>query len=506
MVHVTVTLRGPELPSADELPQKSLTPEQFAAHYSASKADVDKVARCLTRFGLIVDDVSFAARSMRVSGTVAQMEAAFHPGLGIYRIAGQAEFRDREGYYEVPKEIGDIVTGVIGFGTRRVAHRRHAAVRERHKLPSLTPADIERVYNFPAGSAKDEKIAIAEFGGGYFESDLQDYCAKFHIPEASVHAVAVNKPAYTLEEVLKLPASQRKQELDDSIEVMMDVQIIAGLCPGADIRVYFATFDQQGWVSLLNQAIADRPVSLSVSWGMAEDDSEWSKAGRQAISERLSAAALLGITVCVASGDDGSGDEETDRNGHVDFPGSSPFVLCVGGTMMVGSVSTDAERVWWESPGRRTRNGGGATGGGVSTLFPRPKWQRVQVASINRGSIDGRVVPDVAALAGSPFYDLIMLGKPAPDGGTSASAPVWAALIARVDARLPAAKRQRFLTPLLYETDASGRTRGSRICHDIVDGNNISHPYPGKGYSAGTGFDAVCGWGTPDGEKLLASL
>src|SRR5262249_39979311 len=81
--------------------------------------------------------------------------------------------------------------------------------------------------------------------------------------------------------------------------------------------------------------------------------------------------------------------------------------------------------------GRHVGKGhGGATGGGVSALFDRPAWQTVEVASLNPSSIDGRVVPDVAALAGPPLYQLTLLGRSAPNGGTSASAPLWASLIA----------------------------------------------------------------------------
>ena len=106
---------------------------------------------------------------------------------------------------------------------------------------------------------------------------------------------------------------------------MMDVQIIAGLCPKAEITVYFSTFDQGGWVDLLNAVIAARPVVLSVSWGLAEDDPGWSKNAVAAIDDRLNAARLLGITTCVSSGDDGSGDQIDDGKAHVDFPGCSPF-------------------------------------------------------------------------------------------------------------------------------------------------------------------------------------
>jgi kumamolisin len=119
-----------------------------------------------------------------------------------------------------------------------------------------------------------------------------------------------------------------------------------------------------------------------------------------------------------------------------------------------------SEVTWWEAPGHRTGNGGGSTGGGVSEVFSRPAWQNVQIKSLNGDLFDGRVVPDIAALAGPPFYDLVFLGKDAPNGGTSASAPLCAALIARLNAAWPPVKRQRFLTPLLYQVASNGQAKG----------------------------------------------
>jgi kumamolisin len=505
-VDVTLTLKGPPLPGADDLPEKSLTGPEFERAYGASATDLAKVTAVLEKFGLSVTHGSLATRSVQVAGTAAQMEAAFRPNLGMYKDATGQEFRDRQDGYSVPKSLENLVTSIIGFGQRPVARRRGAAAKAVNALKPLAPADIEALYRFPQGSAAGKTIGIAEFGGGFFADDLAAYCNKYGRPIPKVNAIAVNRPAYTLKQILALPDAQRKDELDSSVEVMMDVEVIAGLCSGAAINVYFATFDQKGWVDLLNRAVEDRPVSLSVSWGLAEDDTEWSKAARDAINERLNAAALLGITVCVAAGDDGSGDEETDGNAHVDFPSSSPFVLAVGGTMIAGSLSPASELVWWESPGRRTQNGGGASGGGVSVFFPRPAWQTPKVASLNKGSIDGRIVPDVAAVAGDPLYDLVVLGRDAPNGGTSASAPVWAALMARIDANLPAGKQQRFATPLLYKLTSSGKAVGALGCNDVISGNNASHPKPGKGYLAGAGFDAVSGWGTPRGTDLASFL
>ncbi|UWZ84976.1 S53 family peptidase [Occallatibacter riparius] len=506
-IDVTIDLAGPALPGPDEAVGRTLTPEELTATYGASQADADKVAKTLKKFGLKVEEVLLATRSMRVSGTIAQMERAFKPGLVLMHSPTQGQYRGRQGTLEIPAELKGIVKGVLGLDTREMARRKRAAATaaKASSLAPLTPADLEQRYKFPPGDGTGQTIAIAEFGGGYFAADAAAYCTKFGRPVPTIQAVAVDAPAYTYQQILALPPNLRKEQLDNSVEVMMDVQIVAGLCPKANILVYFSTFDQQGWVDLLDKVIAARPVTLSVSWGLPEDDSSWSANARNAIDNRLNAARLLGITTCIAAGDDGSGDEETDGRAHVDFPGSSPNTLCVGGTMLKKSKSKVSEVVWWDKPGTRS-GGGGATGGGVSVIYPRPKWQTVKVKSLNSKSIDGRVVPDISALAGEPYYDLIFTGQDSPNGGTSASAPLWAALIARVNAQLPATKQQRFLTPLLYGNAPNGKPVGKNVTRDVTSGNNASHPDPGKGYHAAAGFDAASGWGVPDGGKLLSTL
>jgi kumamolisin len=112
----------------------------------------------------------------------------------------------------------------------------------------------------------------------------------------------------------------------------------------------------------------------------------------------------------------------------------------------------------------------------------------------------------MAALAGPPWYDLVFRGKNTYGGGTSASAPVVASLIARIGALLPVGKRQRYLTPLLYQKSPYGSEIGRFVCQDITYGNNASIPKPGVGYEATVGFDAVSGWGTPIGTSLLFAL
>jgi kumamolisin len=502
-VHVTVTLRGPALPEPE--PGESISREELAEAYGADQHDIDKTKEVLEGYGLDVTEEPAATRSLRVSGTAAQMEEAFRAALGVYHDPEQGEFRGREGRLQVPAELADVVTGVFGLDERRVARR--SAVVETAAGPTTTPlgpAELEQHYNFPPGEAAGQTIAIAEFGGGYFPGDLEAFCERHGRPVPDVTTVPVGLQPLTLDDIRQLPTSQRRVALLESLEVMMDVEIIAGLCPQAKIFVYFAPFDQRGWIDLLNRVIAGTPaspVTLSVSWGLAEDAPDWSAGALDAINERLKAAALLGITVCLASGDDGSGDQMRDNRAHVNFPATSPYVLGVGGTML----DQDGEVVWWEAPGERTQQGGGSTGGGVSDHFDRPSWQTVHIASLNPGSIDGRIVPDVAALAGPPSYDMTFLGQPFPGGGTSASAPLWASLIARMIENGASHGRPVFLTPLLYQKGPDGRVRGESCFVDVTVGNNTS-PKPGQGYKATAGYDAVSGWGLPDGRELLASL
>ena len=510
VITITVGLAGPKLPGPDELVGKTMSPAEFAQKYGASQADADKVTRSLEAYGLKVDKVSLATRSMKVTGPIKAVEAAFKPGMAMMRSKQDGEYRGREGGLHIPSELEGIVTGVFGIDQRRMAHRRavRAAAPAQEALETpLGPADIEARYNFPLGNAAGQNIIIAEFGGGYFVQDVTDYCARFQRPLPNITPVAVDAPALTLDQVLALPPDQQQTALDDSGEVMLDVEIIAGLCAGANISVLFSSFDEGGWIDLLNAAIMAQPVVISCSWGDNEDDTNWSGGAIAAIDERLNAARLLGITICVSSGDDGSGDEENDGRAHVDFPSSSPNTLAVGGTMLTTRAGGAEEVGWREAPGfRRPNLPGGATGGGVSTMFPRPAWQTVKVASLNPGSIDGRVVPDISAIAGAPFYTTIVQGNNDTVGGTSASAPVLASMLARINALLPANKQQRFLTPLLYAVGPNGKTVGETSTRDITVGNNSSYPEPAKGYSAGAGFDAVSGWGVPDGALLLQAL
>jgi kumamolisin len=230
------------------------------------------------------------------------------------------------------------------------------------------------------------------------------------------------------------------------------------------------------------------PSVVSISWGSAESD--WTAQALKDFDSHCADAALLGVTICVAAGDNGYTDstDASVKTASVDFPASSPNVLACGGTRL---LSDGTETVW----GSLLSQGGGATGGGISSVFPVPAFQNgvPLPPSLNPGAGPGRGVPDIAGDADPQSgYQILVDGQPGVVGGTSAVAPLWAALIAILNQGM--GKSVGFLTPQLYQLPAT-----AQALKDITVGDN-------GGYHAGPGWDACTGLGSPHGAALLAAL
>jgi kumamolisin len=504
-IEVTLKLRRKKaLPSLTERPASSMTREDLAANYGAAKADIDKVVQVFSKFNLKMIELNPASRSIRLSGTIAAMEEAFQ--VKLFNYAHQSgNYRGRVGPVHVPAEVMDIVQGVFGLDNRRVARPRRQPVRDHSLARSASvpsawyiPSELASHYNFPAGDGNGQTVGLLEFGGGYFPDDLKKFCSLANIR---------TPPKVTTVSTDGTPTDSRDGAEG---EVMLDVEVVAGICPKADIVVYFAEWSEQGWITALDAAIHDGkndPGVLSISWGYAEDADIWTVQAMTQVNDTLQDAAAVGITVCVAAGDDGSSDAVSDGNAHVDFPASSPYVLAIGGTTIPKKGGNGPDIVWKEGDGLRSDNGG-STGGGVSAVFPRPDWQKgVTIKSVNPGSIVGRCIPDLAANAdwnASPYL-LVVDGKKQPNGGTSAATPLVAALLTLINASRPTGKRVGYLTPLLYQTNGAGNmTCGAAGCTDVQSGDNTTDQI--GGYSAGPGYDAVTGWGTPDGVRLAQAM
>jgi kumamolisin len=342
---------------------------------------------------------------------------------------------------------------------------------------------VAAFYQFPAGTdGTGQTIAIIELGGGFGASDLDPYFAALTIPVPQVTAVGVDGAA-------NRPGQDPN---GDDGEVLLDIEVAGAVAPGAAQVVYFAPNTDQGVVDAVTTAVhaSPTPTAVSISWGQSEDS--WTAQAREALDTAIADGAALGVTVCAAAGDNGSADGQTDGASHADFPASSPHVLACGGTSLQGDTSTgviSSETVWNDGPGH------GATGGGVSDTFPVPSRQSPAGVPARAGAAGGagRGVPDVAGSADpATGYQVLVDGQCMVVGGTSAVAPLWAALVSRLVQGT--GKPFGLLQPLLYAGVTSGQSPAG--FRDITSGSNGA-------YAARPGWDACTGLGSPDGTALL---
>ncbi len=473
-----------------------LSREQLREAAGADPDDLAAVAAFARESGLEVIASEAAERRVVVAGPVSAVSAAF--GVELRRFEqGGTSWRGRTGPITLPQELGSIVQGVFGLDDRPQARPHFRVLGDDPADPagppapsgvarpastvtrSFSPPQVAQLYDFvPDADGSGQAIALIELGGGFREADLATWFARLGIPQPAVATVLVdggrNEPS--------TPHSADG-------EVMLDIEVAGSVAPGVTIVVYFAPNTDRGFLDAITRAVHDtthRPSVISISWGGPE--SAWTSQALTAMDGAFADAALLGVTVTCASGDNGSDDRVGDGRAHADFPASSPHVLACGGTRLEGTAGALSDEVSWNDG-----SVGGSTGGGVSDVFDLPAWQSgagVPV-SANPDRRVGRGLPDVAGDA-SPAtgYAVRVDGRDMVFGGTSAVAPLYAGLVARLNQRL--GRSVGFLNPALYGP-AAGAIR------DITVGDNGA-------YRAGPGWDACTGLGRIDGALLLAAL
>ena len=348
---------------------------------------------------------------------------------------------------------------------------------------SFSARELARLYNFPENlSGKGQTIGVVELGGGYSDEDLSKFFSRRNLPVPKITSVSVDGG---------LNSPGRPGGADGSVQ--SSIEILGSIVPDASILVFFSPSTNEGFADAVKQATSDSLVSiLMISWGGPEN--RWTGSTLNAMNSALMKARTMGITVIVAAGDNGVTDGESDGKPHVDFPASSPWVLACGGTAITVSDNTIASEVVWNDSATH----GGATGGGVSTAFPAPPWQSTVSLPSQPGKLAGRAIPDVAIhVSPEAGYQVFVDGQTEAIGGTTVAVPMWAGLIAMVNESL--GTRVGFVNEILYKsigpTDAFRR---------ITQGNNGTGGL--AGYSAGPGWNAAVGWGSPDGAKLLAAF
>ena len=396
----------------------------------------------------------------------------------------------------MPTDLTEVVEGVFGIDDRPVARPQFQILHDsadasadalaKAASASFTPPQLAKLYDFPTGvDGSGQTIGIIELGGGYRPADIQTYFQGLGLATPDVTAVRVDN-------------AKNAPTTSDSAdgEVMLDIEVAAGVAPKAKIVVYFAPNTTKGFLDAITMAIHDtthKPSVISISWGGAENT--WTTQALDSYDQAFQGAGLLGVTVCCAAGDAGSNDQnpddgKTDGLAHADFPASSPNVLACGGTKIVVSANRITSEVVWDEDSLRS-----AGGGGISDHFPLPSYQATAKIppSANPGGRIGRGLPDVAGDADPQSgYAVRVDGKNLVIGGTSAVAPLWAGLIALANQQL--GKPVGFLNPVLYTS-----AKAKAALRDITSGTNGA-------YRAGPGWDACTGLGVPDGQKLIAAL
>jgi kumamolisin len=466
-----------------------LSRKEFEQQHGADPDSIARVESFARQYKLTVKEKSAARRTVILSGTVAAMNEAFGVQLKQYEHPN-GRYRGRTGVVQIPAELQDVIEGVFGLDNRPQAkphfrrRRQRAGARANTVSVSYTPTQLATLYDYPTGvDGSGECIALIELGGGYNPTDLNNYWNQLKLAKTpTVSAVSVGNGSNN-------PTGDPS---GPDGEVMLDIEVSGAIAPGAKIVVYFAENTDAGFLNAITTAVHDstnNPSVVSVSWGGPE--SSWTQQAMTSMDEAFQSAAAMGVTVCVASGDDGSTDSVTDGLNHVDFPASSPNVLACGGTTLVASGNSITSETTWNE----LANNEGATGGGISDVFPLPTYQNGAGVppSANPNQNVGRGVPDVSGDADpTTGYVTLVDGQPDVIGGTSAVAPLWAGLIALINQSI--GKPVGFINPLLYQ---NARTAGD--FNDITSGNNGA-------YSAGQGWDACTGLGSPIGAQVASVL
>lgn len=515
-MEVTVVLRPkngiPDLHTASGslLPwaRKHLTREEFTHYHGANVSDIECIRAFAKEHHLEIAEEAPHRRTVVLVGPAERIARAFDVEFEHFHHERASYFATSKAP-SIPLELEGIVEAVLGLHSRPSARRNQLLLTGEKKAPRSI-RDLAAAYAFPEGTdGTGQTIGLIELGGGFNLADIEDYCSGLAIAVPRITSIEVqggaNRPAKSKDVRELLECVQGELQLSaqamesaamgaaqSTVEVTMDIEIVAALAPGAHIVVYFATADEQGIYNAIARAIHDphhSPDVLSISWG--EPEVGLSDAYIRAVDRALLAASHLGISVCASSGDAGAINDSPDKLPAVNFPASSPHCLACGGTTTRFSGSQITDEIVWNSSHYGMK---GATGGGVSRKFAVPAWQKRAKVPPGPTGKHGRGVPDVAGPA-DPRYgcEILVAGHSCVTAGTSAVAPLWAALIARCNQAINA--RCGHLHDLIYHLGHESLP----ALRPVTQGHNDV-------YQATEGWNPCAGHGTPHGENLLRYL
>lgn len=510
---------------------------QFASRFGPAPATIELAEHYFEEEGLVVAGLAPNHLLLRLSGSAARFSAAFHAPLRAVRLSSGALGRVAVGSLRLPGGLANQVAAVVGLDQLSTAHalsgpmdlatRRSNARRGSFSTrpgdipgaPSACPAALATVTT--AGGITDAQVADAYGADGlYKDGDFASgqSIAIFELEPFATSDLRAFDECYFGQDhtshVQVIPVDGGPGAGYGSGEATLDVETVSALAPDASLKVYEAPNTNYGLVDGYNAIVAaDTSQVVSTSWGECEEESVSSDPG-EVLAENVlfEQAAAQGQTVVAASGDEGNDDCHNPPGVRplvsVDDPASQPFVVGVGGTTPVSVTQPPKEKVWNDGVT------GGGSGGGISTLWTGMPWQRSAAQNKSNGALCGapqgdlcRGVPDVSAFADEKSGITIFYGGAygawGTIGGTSIAAPMWAAMLAEINAsRACKASPQTmhgvgFAAPLLYDV-ASNPTDYASGFTNVTIGNNDVLNDTGSRYSAGPGYSLAAGLGSPE--------
>jgi len=540
-----------------------LTVRQFADRFGATPAQIAAVTRTLRADGLSVSPVSANHLMLGVSGTAAAVENAFATRLNAVRTAdGRRAYADRRAP-TLPVSIAGDVDAVVGLDT---LYRPQADQVVRNARPLAEPlarrsiADVATGGPQPCAAATgtsanpniggytaDEIQAAYNFSGLYAAGDFGagQSVAVYELEKVRRSDLAAYQACYGTHARITYVNTGRPTFGADDAEAALDVEQIVGLAPDVHVIVYQAPDNFSVGVRQFNKIVSqNRARTVSISWGLCEAKITF---GRRDLSivrteaKIFEEAAVQGQSVLAASGDTGSAGCENELDSTrlaVQDPASQPFVTGVGGTTLYTEYNgepalwnpslgeTMLQAVWNDGELKTSRGvQAAATTGGLSTLWAMPRYQRRAAAGLGvvnayssgrpcRSSHDCREIPDVSA-DGDPATGYVVYASAGPnhtwtsEGGTSAAAPLWAALTAEADA-LPSCRRASlgFENPSIYKLAAApGNFADITGANPLTGAANNDAVGKNHGlYPVTPGYDMTTGLGTPNAAAVAAGL
>jgi subtilase family serine protease len=455
-----------------------LSTAQFDAAFGPTADQVTQVENALRAAGLTPGQASADRLSIPVTGTAAQVQRAFGTTLATYRLAGGRVAFANTSAPQVQAGVAPLIQGVIGLDDLFQAHSMMspkttdttkaralmaamaaqpaaaaglaapAAATAASAAPRACPSAVNSgflTFNgfFAPHYGLSQLYSLGDFGAGAKVAILE-------LEPNSASDVATFKSCYGLTTPVSVTLVDGGLDpgTPDGGEAALDIEIAAALAPQAALRVYQGPNSAQGFFDLFNHfAAANTEKTMSDSYGGCEADAGVSFLN--ALETVFKKSAAQGQTVLAASGDSGSngcaGDGGNDARLSADFPGDAPFVTAVGGTSVPVLPNGNIGEVVWND----SNIANGASGGGVSNVFCMPDYQyqpaipglinsrlKTNAACKTSRNKQGfrREIPDVSADADPQTgYGIFWDGQWQGFGGTSASAPLWAAIAALTD-------------------------------------------------------------------------